>query len=78
MAGRACLSFFLIALQYCDVFYQASIVWLHRVFVAGQDFSSRRTRGSSPVAVQVSHCSGFSCCIARALGLGLRSCDAWA
>ena len=46
--------------------------------MAGQDFSSRRTQGSSPVAVQVSHCSGFSCCIVRALGLGLRSCDAWA
>ena len=51
--------------------------WLRWVFVAGATLHC---------GVQASHCGGFSCCGARALGMwasvvvvhGLSSCGAWA
>ena len=42
--------------------------WLHWVFIATQAFSSCSKQGLLFVAAQVSHCSGFSCCRAWALG----------
>ena len=57
--------------------------WLHWVFVAARGLSLVMARGATlRCGVQASHCDGFSCCGARALGAqasvvvahGLSSC----
>ena len=56
-------------------------VWLRWVFVVVcEAFSRCGEQGLlSSYGVEASHCSGFSCCRAWALGLmGFSSCNAWA
>ena len=43
-----------------------------------QAFSSCSERGLLFVVVRGLHCTGFSCCRARALGVGFSSCGSWA
>ena len=39
----------------------------------------RASRGYSSCGMQASHCGGFSCCRAQALGhVGFSNCDTWA
>ena len=45
------------------------IIWLCWVFVAVRAFSSSGERGLLFVVVCASHCGGFSCCGARAVGV---------
>ena len=62
-------------------------LWLHWVFIAAYGLSLVVASGASlRCSAWVSHCSGFSCCGARALGAwasvvvahGLSSCGLWA
>ena len=55
--------------------------WLHQVFVAAHEwglFQLRRAGATLHRGARASHCGGFSCCRARALGAGFSSCGAWA
>ena len=61
--------------------------WLHWVFVAARGLSLVAAIGATlRCGVWASHCGGFSCCGARALGArasvvvahGLSSCGSWA
>ena len=76
--------FFKINLFLFNLFY----FWLHWAFVAESRLSLIAVSGgySSPCGAQASHCGGFSCCRAQALGMlasvvvarWLSSCGSWA
>ena len=74
--------FFLINLFILFIYF-----WLRRVFLAARRLSLVAASGGySSLRARASHCGGFSCCGARALGVwasvvvacGLSSCGSWA
>ena len=72
----------MILVKHCLFFFKKNnfiYFWLCWVFVAVRAFSSFGDQGLlSSCGVQASHCGGFSCCQARALGiLGFGSCGKW-
>ena len=70
------------------IFFYFAIFWLHWVFVAAHGLSLQLRRAGDTLCcgVWASHCGGFSCCRARALGMRasvvaaceLSSCGSWA
>ena len=71
----------------CTFYLFIIYFWLHWVFVAACGFLWLRRAGATlRCGARASHCSGFSCCRAQALGAqasvvvvrGLSSCGSWA
>ena len=64
-----------LGLTHMHDFLKVIYLLLHWVFVAAWTFSSYNKRGRlSGCGAQASHCGGFSCCRAQALGMGFSSC----
>ena len=72
---------------YINLFYLFTYFWLRWVFVAARGLSLVEESGATlRCGARASHCSGFSCCGARALGAqasvvvarGLSSCGSQA
>ena len=85
--GAILLSFKLLPFKKITYAFFFSFFWLYWVFVTAHGLSLVEVRRDySLVAAQLSHCGGFSCCGAQALGTwvsevaarGLSSCGSWA
>ena len=71
---------FLTVTKFLKLFiYFYFVFWLHQVVVALQGLSLVVASGVySSDSAWTPHCSGFSCCGARLLPIGLSSCSIWA